>query len=125
MKKQKGQALVVLLVFMMVSIIMTTMAVALVIINATAASGVEQGEMALLIADSGAENALLRLVRNPAFTGTETFTIDGGSVAATVSAGTPIIITSKGQMGQFIRTASVTATFVDSVLTVNSWNEAL
>lgn len=121
---QSGQALVMLLVFMVVAIIMTTMAVALVIINATAASQVEQGDMALKLAESGAENAILRLMRNPAYTGTETFTIDTGQVTATVSGVNPIIISSQGRQGTFVRTASVSASFVDTVLTIYSWREA-
>lgn len=120
---QRGQALVFLLVFMVISIIMTTMAVALVIINATAASQIEQGDMTLKLAESGAENALLRLVRDPTYTGTETFTLGSGSITATVSAGNPIIITSRGTQGQFARSASVSAIFVNTVLTVTNWQE--
>jgi len=123
MKHTNGQALVVLLVFMVVAIMMTTMAVALVIINATAASQVEQGDSALKLAESGVENALLRLVRNPMYTGAETLALDGGSVTATVSAGNPIIITSRGVQGQFVRSASVSASFVNTILTVLSWKE--
>lgn len=123
MKKKNGQALVVLLVFMVVAIMMTTMAVALVIVNATAASEVEQGDMALKLAESGADNALLRLVRDPSYTGTDTLTLSGGTAIATVSAGNPIIIKSTGIYGQFVREASVSATFVDTVLTIVHWQE--
>lgn len=125
MKNNNGQALVVLLVFMVVAIVMTTMAVALVIINATAASQVEQGDMAWKLAESGAENALLRLVRDPAYTGTESLTIGDGTVTATVSGTNPIIITSSGVQGQFVRVASVSADFVDTVLTIQRWREVL
>lgn len=122
-KKNNGQALVVLLVFMIVAIIMTTMAVALVIINATAASQVEQGDMALKLAESGAEDAILRLMRNPSYTGTETFIIDTGQVTATVSGTNPIIIMSQGRSGEFVRATSVSASFVNTVLTIHSWKE--
>ena len=123
-KYQHGQALVILLVFMVVAIIMTTMAVALVSINATAASHVEQGDMAWKLAETGADNALLRLMRNPAFTGTETFSIESGQVTATVSGTNPIIIMSEGRQGEFVRKASVSASFVNTVLTIHSWREA-
>jgi len=122
-KTHNGQALVVLLVFMVVAITMTTMAVALVIINARAASQVEQGDMALKLAESGAENALLRLVRDPTYTGMETFTLGTGTVTSTVSAGTPIIIRSRGKDGTFTRSASVSASFINTVLTIQSWQE--
>lgn len=122
-KYQQGQSLVILLVFMVLAIITTTMAVALVIVNTTAASGVEQGDMALKLSESGVENALLRLVRDPAYVGTETLPLGSGSITATVSAGNPIIIMSEGKQGDFVRTASVSASFVNTVLTVHSWRE--
>lgn len=120
---QQGQALVLLLVFMVLAIIMTTMAVALVSINATAASQVEQGDMALKLAESGADNALLLLMRNPTYIGTKTFTLDSGQVIATVSGTNPIIIMSEGRQGTFVRRASVSASFVNTVLTIHSWRE--
>ena len=120
---QQGQALVVLLVFMVVAIMMTSMAVALVIINATAASKLEQSDMALKLSESGVENALLRLVRNPSYSGTDTFIIGSGTVTATVSGTNPIIIMSQGMQNTFVRTTSVSASYVNTVLTVNSWKE--
>jgi hypothetical protein len=122
-KNQKGQALVLLLVFMVLAIVMTTMAVALVSINATAASKVEQGDMALKLAESGADNALLRLIRNPTYRGTETLILDTGQITATVSGTNPIIIMSEGRQGTFVRTASVSASFVNTMLTIHSRRE--
>ncbi|MCX6791620.1 MAG: hypothetical protein NT149_01110 [Candidatus Gottesmanbacteria bacterium] len=118
-----GQALVILLVFMVIAIIMTTMAVALVGINATAVSQVEQGDMALKLAESGADNALLRLMRSPTYRGAETLTLDSGQVTATVSGTNPIIIMSEGRQGAFVRVASVSASFVNTVLTIHSRRE--
>ena len=118
----RGQALVVLLVFMVVAITMTTMAVALLVINANAASQVEQGDMAVAIARSGAENAILRLARNPAYTG-ETLTFDGGSATVTVTGTNPLTVTSVGTYNGFVRTTVVSASFDDTILTVNSWRE--
>lgn len=123
MKTNSGQALVVLLVFMVVAIIMTTMAVAIVIINSQAASEVEQGESAMRVSESGAENALLRLVRDPTVSGTEILTIDGGSATVNITGSDPIIISSRGQVGDFVRTASVSARFQNTVLIINAWQE--
>jgi hypothetical protein len=131
MKKQNGQihstssgqALVMLLVFMVIAITITAMAVSFVIVNSTAASHVEQADAALSIAESGAENALLRLVRDPTYSGTETLSIDGGTVTATVSATNPIIIFVNGKQGQFTRSIQVQAVFNNTVLTIQSWQE--
>src|SRR5437762_7980451 len=100
---QSGQALVILLVFMVVGIVMTTMAVAIVIVNATAASQIELGEDALKLAESSAENAVLRLLRNPSFNQTETLTLGGGTAVATISGTNPITIVATGTIGSYVR----------------------
>ncbi len=83
----------------------------------------EQGEMALRIAESGAENALLRLVRNPSYGGGETLTIDGGSATVNVSGSTPIIVESAGTSGDFTRVVEVQAHFENTILRIDSWRE--
>ncbi|KKW11330.1 MAG: hypothetical protein UY49_C0004G0007 [Microgenomates group bacterium GW2011_GWC1_49_7] len=113
----------VLLAFMVIAIIVTTMAVALVIINSQAASEVEQGETAIRVAESGAENALLRLIRNPAYTGTETLTIDGGSATVSITGTNPISIESVGTVGDFVRRVGIDARFEDTILVIDSWQE--
>lgn len=120
--KHSGQALVILLVYMVVAIMTTTVAVALIIINSTAASHVEQGDMALAVAESGAENALIRLVRTPEYSG-ETLTVGGGSATVTVSGSGEKLIISRGKVGDFERTVQIVVGFIDDIMTVYSWRE--
>ncbi len=119
---QQGQALVILLVFMVIAIVLTTTAVAMTIVNSTAASHVEQSDEALKIAESGIENALLRLVRNPFYRGSETLTIAGASATVEVTGTSPISIVSTGAYGTFTRVVEVIAE-TNSEVTIISWKE--
>ena len=121
-KIQNGQALVTLLFFMIVSITITTAAVMIVVTNSIGASKIQQGEIGFSVAESGMENALIRLLRNPSYSG-ETLDVGNGEAIITVSGTSPIIITSEGFEGNFKRTIEVQAQYVNSILTVTSWKE--
>ncbi len=66
---KRGQALVILLVFMAIAVTVTTAAVVMMVVGSTAASKYERSQAAYATAESGAENALLRLLRDPNYTG--------------------------------------------------------
>ncbi len=122
MKHTRGQALVVLLVFMLVGLTITTAAVIMVIVNSRAATTFSQSVVAQGIAESGAENALLRILRDPSYAG-ETLTIGDGSATVEVTGTQDKIITSQGSIGTFIRTTVVGAHIENEVLTVTSWGQ--
>jgi hypothetical protein len=119
---QKGQALVILLFYMIIAITLTTTAIALAISNSVGAMEEEEGNHALEIAESGAENALLRLLRDLSYTG-ETLPVGNGSAGITVAGSNPKTVTIVGTEGSFSRTVRVTATFTAGVMTINSWQE--
>lgn len=116
-----GQTVIALMVFMVMASTITAAAVALSIINSQSASAIELGNNALSVANSGGENAMLRLLRNPSYTG-ETMTVGDGTATITVTGTNPYVITSKGQVGDFSRTIQVVATG-SGFLTVSSWKE--
>jgi hypothetical protein len=122
MKHTRGQALVVLLVFILVGLTITTAAVVMVIVNSRAATTFSQGVVAQAIAESGAENALLRIIRDPAYAG-ETLTIGDGSATVEVTGTQDKIVTSRASLGNFIRTTIVGAHLENEVLTVTSWEQ--
>lgn len=114
--------LVALLSFMAVAITLTTAVTVVTLANSLTVSKYSLGQDALNIAEAGADNALLRLTRDPTYTG-ETLTVGTGTATITVSGTSPKTITSVGQSGTFRRTIVVTATQTSNVLAVTSWVE--
>ena len=124
MKNIKGQALVSLLVFMIVAITVTTAAVAVILVTSVQSGKFELAELVHNLADSGIENALIQLLRNPAYTG-ETMTTIDGSVQISVTGTNPLTITSRAQSATFEKTAVAVVDLSDNQLTVLSWDEVL
>lgn len=122
-KRQSGQAIVVLLVFSVIGITITTAAVAGMLAHATTASKVEMGNRAHAVAESGAENAIIRLIRDPTYTG-ETLTVGEGNAIVTVTGDTSTkTIVSHGVHNDFSRSIRLTVTITDTAVTVTSWKE--
>ena len=88
-KSSSGQALVMLLVFVAAGVMITMVAVSLALVNYQLSAKQAQGEHAYFLAESGAENALIRLLRDSSYLG-ETMSFDGGTITATIS-GSPSI----------------------------------
>ena len=118
----RGQALVMLLVFVIVSITITSASVSLMILNSSAASTREVGAATLAIAEAGAEEALLRIVRDPEYVG-GTLTIGLGHATVEVSGTSPKTIMSRGEDGAIVRAVEVVTTVANGVWTVISWRE--
>jgi hypothetical protein len=121
-KKQNGQALVILLFFMIIAITLSTTAVAVIVSNSMSVTQEEEGNRALEVAEGGAENSLLRLMRNTDYTG-ETITLGDGSATSTVSGTITKTIVSTGIIGGITRVVQVTVSTVNGVMTVTSWQE--
>lgn len=119
---QRGQALVSLLVFMVIAIVITTGAIFVLISGSVNTSKVAQGSDALSIAEAGAENALIRILRDTSYTG-ETVEFENGDAVITVEGTNPYTITSIGIHGNFRRTVEVTVEFVDNKMTMTNWEE--
>lgn len=121
--KQSGQTLVILLVYMVIAIMVTTAAVSVIISNSRGTDKVLQGTMTLDLAESGAETAMIKLLRDNTYPG-ETLTSSNGTAVITVtSVGNTKTILSVGTVNNFKRTIQVTATYINNVLTVTSWKE--
>ncbi len=121
-KSQSGQTLIALLVFISVAMLLTMSAAAVTIINTQTNSTFANGDAALQTAESGIDNAMQRLLRNPNYVG-ETLTIGDGTATITVSGTTTKTIVSKGTLGGLQRTITATATYNATVLTLTSWSE--
>ena len=118
---KQGQTLLMLLVFMIIALTVTSAATTLILVNSANTQKMEGGTIAFQIAESGIENALLRLLRNPAYTG-ETLPLNGGSATITVAGTNPYTITSIGENGNFTRTLQVVVNY-NGIMTFSSWRE--
>ncbi len=119
---EAGQTLVALLIFMMLLITMTTVAATITIINARSNSALASGEQAYLYAESGIENALLRLHDDVDYPG-GTVSFTNGAATISVTGTTDKTIVSEGTSAGQHRSVTVTVSNVDTNLTVTSWSE--
>ena len=119
---QRGQALITLLFFMIIAMTVTSAAIIMILINSLSGMKLQEGEIAYQVARSGGENAVLRLLRNPNYTG-ETLAVGGGTAVVTVSGSAPYVILSEGRNGNFLRRVEITADYVNNLLTVTSQRE--
>lgn len=122
MKNQKGQTLVILLAYMVIAVIVTTASIALVINSSKGTDKIYQGANALDIAESGAETAMIKLLRDPSYVG-ETVTVGGGQAVITVTGTNPKTVLSKGTLNNFTRTIQVIVDTTNNVMTATSWKE--
>jgi hypothetical protein len=119
-KNQKGQALITLIIFIVVATTVIAGAVAATIINSQATGKLAQSEESLKIAEGGAENAVLKLIRNPNYSG-EILSIGNGTATITVTGSGTKTIVSEGTEGNFKRKIQVTGSFVNNVFTISNW----
>lgn len=110
------------LIIMLLSTL-TTAAVALAISTTRDTTILTLGERALTVAESGAENAILRLLRDPSYTGESDLPIGPGTATIGVTGVSPKIITSTGTVGTLVRRVQVVVTTSGGQLTVSSWQE--
>lgn len=122
LNNQKGTALVVLLVFAVVAITVTTAATTIAIVNTQGTTELAGGEGVYFVAESGVENAVLRLLRDPTYSG-ETLSVGAGSATITITGSGTITITSVGTLGNNKKTLQVVGTLSNNEFTQTSWKE--
>jgi len=123
--QQSGQALVSLLFIAIIGITIISAAVILVYGNMQSASITEQGTYAYYVAESGAEEGLLRLLRNPYYSGTpigQPLSVGLGSATIQVNTASGLI-TSTGTYNNTIRKIQIQTVYNNGVRTVTSWKE--
>jgi len=118
----RGYVLVTLLVVMVVAMVISSAGISLIVNNTQNSSRYQQNVTALKITESGMENAVLRILRDPTYIG-ETLLLDGNPVMITVVGTGPIQVTAQGQVGQFTKQIDVTMSLEEGIWTVDSWKE--
>lgn len=120
---QRGQTLIMMLFFTLIGITVVTSATFIIITNSQGNTKLQQSVVAYEIAQSGAENAMLQLLRNPAYTG-EVMTISDGTATIQVSSNSAIFtIISTGQSGNFIKKVQVTGIYQNYGITFSPIKE--
>lgn len=118
----KGQALVMLLIYMVITISIVSAAVVAVIVNSISGSKQVSSQNVYVLAEGGIENALLRLIRNPEYTG-EILEFNEGTATVDVTGTEPKTILSVGKIGNFVRSIEVSVSYIDNELRILSWDE--
>ena len=119
-KSEAGQTLVSLLVFSVVALAVTTTAISVTINTSQATQAVENRVYIQHAAQSGIENALLMLLRDPTYGG-ETITIDDVTIVTTIVGSDPHTITATADNARFSHTEEAVVTYTNNILTISSW----
>ena len=122
-KNLSGQSLITLLFFVLIMVTITSAAVILIVINSRSETRLQQGDLAYYVAESGVENAFLRVLRDPTYTGETNLPVGLGTATIVVTPGNPITILSTGTLGNYVRKVQVTATYTNGYYTITSWTE--
>jgi len=119
----KGQALITLLFFTVIATTVTSAAVMIILVNSLNGEKFQQGSIAYEIAQSGIENAKLRLLRDTGYTG-EVLPVGNGTATVTVSkVGNQYTVLSVGKIDNFMREIQLVATYSASLFTISSQQE--
>lgn len=121
-KTNKGQALVALLFFVLMGMTISVAATFIIASNSLSVTKVGLGVTARQLADTGAENALIKLLRDDTYQG-ENFSIGEDTVTVKVTGGATKLIESQGMTGNFVRKVEVIVSYTNNILRVTSWKE--
>lgn len=115
--------LVMLLIYMVIALMITTAAITMLYITSQSVEKINQGSTTFDVAESGAETAMIKLLRDPDYSG-ETLQIGNGQATITVSGtGSARTIISDGVKGTFRRKIRVDVDYSNNILQVLSWKE--
>ncbi|MEK7502484.1 MAG: hypothetical protein AAB609_03075 [Patescibacteria group bacterium] len=116
---QKGQVFITMLFFVIIGVTIISAETIVLFTNILSASTAEQGTNAYYTAESGIEEAMLRLNRNPGYAG-GVLTVGGGSAVIQVENG---ITTAAGTYGNTIKKIQVQTVSNNGALKIVSWKE--
>lgn len=123
--KRSGQGYIgiLLAVIVLVLSIVTTASVAISISSLKDTTMLAKGHEAYALAETGIDNAVLRLLRNPNYLGESNLSIEGGNVTIVVTGTNPYTIESTAIHSGTTRRIRATLGTVAGVLTLTSWEE--
>ena len=122
-KVQLGQTLVTLIFFMVIATTVTAAAVLVITTNLLAGSRFQESTIAYQIAQSGADEAVLRFIRDSSYTGQGAFPVGNGTVEIQRSGDGPYTFLSIGKKGSYIKKVEVVVTYDNGIVNVESRRE--
>lgn len=117
-----GQALVTLLIVIAASMVMISAAVVMAVSTSQASGLAIHSQQALMTAESGMEEALMRLLRDPNYTG-GALTLDATTATISVTGANPKTVLSSAQSGTVVRKIQAQISESSGVMTVTEWKE--
>ena len=120
---KNGQALISVLFIAIIGMTIATGAITSLMSVFAKTSKEEVAALAYEAAEGGVENGIMRIVRDPSYTG-ETLTYDANTTAVvSISTASGVVITSVGTVGAVARKIVVTGHFTNLIWSVDSWVE--
>jgi hypothetical protein len=120
--KNNGTALVTFLIFSLIALGVATSLVATIVSSSYGANRIQQSGNILKAAESGVENAIIRILRDPDYTG-ETMQINEVTVQIQISGTNPIDIYSTAVLGSISRKIHASISINDLEYQVISYQE--
>lgn len=118
-----GQALITLLFTVVIGMLVTTGAIMTLVNAYKSLSDQELTTFAYITAETGMENGILRIMRDPSYTG-ETIVLDGNRTSVvTVTQAPGYVLLSVGSVGSVTRKIQVNAHFTGLTFIIDSWKE--
>jgi hypothetical protein len=121
-KVNSGQALVPLLILLALVIVLGTAALFLSVGGMVINVASREGEQVLLATEGAIENGLLRVLRDPGYTG-ESLQVGGYDCTIEASGPSPISVTAECRSGRAVRRLEAAAEVVMGEIIINSLTE--
>lgn len=122
MKRQKGQALIMVMLIGVIALIAVVSAATLVISEIKKNIATSFGVVQYQITYGALENAFMTLLRNPNYGG-ETVTLGSGTCYITVAGGSTKAVEARCTDGKYARKVGATVTFSAGVMSVSGISE--
>jgi len=124
MKKNNsgGFALVILMFLMVLAVTVITAAVSLMILGSSSSTLLISGDSAKSIADSCIENAIIRIIRNPAYSG-ESLDMNEGSCQISVTGSTNKTVAAEANYGDKKKKVEVNLNLNNNIVSLISWKD--
>lgn len=119
---QKGQTMIMLIFFVLMALSITIAAIFIMTVTSSSTTDEQIGIETKELADSAGENAVLKLERDPTYTG-EVYTVGAANITISVTGGATKIATASATENSFTRKVEIHMNYTNNVLSVSSWKE--